>query len=865
MSTMTMDRKTLLSLAVVSDVPSDDTEVKYATAPSIRAGRYIYTNRSKSWPDFVKDLHRAATRAVTDKDAAGVFIGAPLVGEPGPNGLLARTKADAGVHTMVTLDVDGVDKHTDKVLPGVQSIHAALGALMALGIDAAAYTTWSDDGKGYRYRIVVPVTASPDAERDDDGYALLVQYLMMVAQGSDAMTDVTTAQDYRAMYYPCTKKTTDGRIIEPVIIRIADDPDARDGVLDAAKTIQRIRQHGTLGNVTVTSRKVSAPTRSARGRHWVYHTVAGHCPTLHEEFNRLYRPDEAIAAFMSDLYTVTTPYDDDANAGRALWADSTSGEPGLIFTDHVMTSEHAADLQGTYDAYDFVSLHLYKGMSDSDRDRAMRDLLADAQPDVVDLYDDRGVLKQAKEDGRVSDVSGDLWYTLDKTGKPSHVIVDRLAGVICARHHIITDRGTDAVYVYDESRGIWRVNNLGAIKAWIRDMIVTVDDRMYTPKLADDVLKTVKIRSYAARFEPDPDYIVLADGVYHVPTGVFTPGFRYDIQALSCKDFAYGSDTDTCPIFDELLQVCVPEYARLLLEQWIGYSLTYDYRWQQMVWIYGPGGTGKSTIMAIMDGLLGSSASHVALEDMQDLRSPKLVDLLGKTANLAADSRRMTLDDAPVLKTLTGGDTIQVRQVYSAAITMKNLAKLTFGTNHLPDFRDSSGGLARRIRIIDMSYRIDAETDPALIERNIRLMDAAHDRSRMASEYPAIFRRCIRAYSDAVSIGHLDDNTSLKGLVDLYERDNDPVRMWWESTYEIVPDAEGTQDIPIAKLKTSYNAWAADEIQRPITSPKLRAELQQIVGDAVRLTSRHQWVVYDVRRRLRAADTIGQGHPMIRP
>ena len=853
MNFMTSSSRThLIRLAVTHQCDSGSEPVSYATAPGIRDGVYIYRNRTGTWADFVRTLTDHAAIVSDTKDSA-VFIGAPMTGEPDEHGLRARRKGDVGLHTMVTLDIDGID-HDGRPVEGAQDMMGALTGLMGLGVDALGYTTWSDDGSERRYRLVIPLRVHETDEPDEDGYELLARYLMMVAQGGDSLSDPTTTQGYRAMYMPVTRRMDDGTTRTPTVFRLADDDGARDGVLDASATIEALRKDGFFSGAVVTA---GHSTHHYDGSHpWVYDLVDGHCTKLHEEFDRLFPPQDAIETFMGGIYRVVTPICDGIDSGRAIFEGSSTGQAGVQYGDRFITSHHGSDpVQGTHDSYDCVALHLWPALSDADRDQAMRDLMAEHVPEVVALYDDRGILIQARREGRIDSTSGDTWYQVSKSGKtPPRIIVDRLAGLICERHHIITDSRTGSVYVYDESRGIWRINDLAAIRGWIHDAITAVDDRMYTPRACEDVLQTIKVRSTADGFEPDTSYVVLADGVYHIPSATFTPGFRYDIRALSAKDFPYGGDVE-CPAFDEFLQVCVPPYARLLLEQWIGYSLTYDTRWQQMMWITGPGGTGKSTLLSLMDGLLGASASHVALEDMQNLQSPKLVDLIGKTSNLAGDSRFMKLDDAPILKTLTGGDVLQVRQVYSTAISFKNTAKLTFATNRMPDFRDSSGGMARRVRIIDMTYRIDAETDPDLILRNHDLMERLHDDAYMAEEYPAIFRRCIRAYLDAVSMGQLDDNNSLRSLAAGYQMDNDPVRGWWESKFELAPGAEGSRTMTMAQLRKAYNTWAVDNVYLPLTSVRLRQDLQQILGDALRQDAHRQWVVDGVRPLAKAAPT----------
>lgn len=146
---------------------------------------------------------------------------------------------------------------------------------------------------------------------------------------------------------------------------------------------------------------------------------------------------------------------------------------------------------------------------------------------------------------------------------------------------------------------------------------------------------------------------------------------------------------------------------------------------QKLVFFCGLGANGKTTYIELMAWLLGDYSKRIATEmQMHHQRSsqgpsPDIVGLKGQRliyCNEVEEGRRLA--EARV-KELTGGDTLSGRTPYAKAdITFKPTHKLMMVGNHLPEVRDMSHGMRRRMLMIPFNQVIpDKSQDPNLLDK----------------------------------------------------------------------------------------------------------------------------------------------------
>lgn len=190
--------------------------------------------------------------------------------------------------------------------------------------------------------------------------------------------------------------------------------------------------------------------------------------------------------------------------------------------------------------------------------------------------------------------------------------------------------------------------------------------------------------------------------------------------------FAAGA---TCPRYDSFMEVVQPSAPmREFLDDWNGYALTGDASEQKLVFHYGTGKNGKSTEMGIRLALSGDYGRSIPIETFVNegksrsagQATPDLA-MLRRVRNLstAEPEKGWKLNEA-LIKTLTGGDEVPVRELHRAYFMLKPEFKLTIGGNFKPNIGggEAESGMWRRMVLVDWRIKIARDQqDPHLLDK----------------------------------------------------------------------------------------------------------------------------------------------------
>ena len=141
---------------------------------------------------------------------------------------------------------------------------------------------------------------------------------------------------------------------------------------------------------------------------------------------------------------------------------------------------------------------------------------------------------------------------------------------------------------------------------------------------------------------------------------------------------------------------------REMLLQFMGLCLTRDTRPQKFMILNGAGGSGKSTLIRMLENMIGTdNLSHVSLKELSQRFAS--VGLLGKLLNSCADLEVSALEDTSVIKKILGEDSLRGEFKGKDSISFKNYSKLIFSTNELPlILSERTNGFYRRLMILNM-------------------------------------------------------------------------------------------------------------------------------------------------------------------
>lgn len=222
------------------------------------------------------------------------------------------------------------------------------------------------------------------------------------------------------------------------------------------------------------------------------------------------------------------------------------------------------------------------------------------------------------------------------------------------------------------------------------------------------------------------------------------------------------NDISSGEAVEDWLRFIVPDQAdREMLLGYAGYCLTRDTRQQKFLILNGGGGTGKSTVIRMIESAVGvDNISNISLSELTQRFAS--YGLLGKMLNSCADLELSALEDTSVLKKVLGEDALRGEAKGHDAFSFKSYAKLVFSTNELPVVKgEKTNGFYRRLLILNMNRVPDVKrTD---------LFDVLNQ------EIGYFIRLSVEALERMYKRGFLIESTNSKESVNRLRMDSDTV------------------------------------------------------------------------------------------
>ena len=262
-------------------------------------------------------------------------------------------------------------------------------------------------------------------------------------------------------------------------------------------------------------------------------------------------------------------------------------------------------------------------------------------------------------------------------------------------------------YVYRS--GVYVADMSGAyLKTEIRKLIYpemvksSVIDRVHKLFLqdADLQIKADEVNRYP------PEWICFRNGFFDPVSGDLIPHDpKYRAINQIPMEYHPGEQVSGVEV-EKWLRFIVPDPDdREMLLEYCGYCLTRDTRQQKFLILVGSGGSGKSTLIRMLENMIGTdNISHVSLKELSQRFAS--VGLLGKLLNSCADLEVSALEDTSVIKKILGEDSLRGEFKGKDSISFKNYSKLIFSTNELPlILSERTNGFFRRVLILTMDNR----------------------------------------------------------------------------------------------------------------------------------------------------------------
>jgi putative DNA primase/helicase len=283
----------------------------------------------------------------------------------------------------------------------------------------------------------------------------------------------------------------------------------------------------------------------------------------------------------------------------------------------------------------------------------------------------------------------------------------------------------------------------------------------------------------------DPQIAVTIDYWDRDPWLLGTPGGTVDLRTGELRDSdrsdgitktaMVAPDGGGCPQWLRFLAEATGNDQALVrfLQQWCGYCLTGVTREHALVFVYGPGGNGKTVFLNVVTTILRDYATTAAMDTFtashSDRHPTDLAMLRGARLVTASETEEGRAWAEAKIKQMTGGDRISARFMRQDFFEFTPQFKLTIVGNHKPVLRNVDEAARRRFNIVPFT-RKPANPDTQL-------------EHKLLAEAPGILGWMIAGCLDWQTNG-LCRPKVVVDATDAYFADQDLVGQWLEERCE---------------------------------------------------------------------------------
>ena len=318
-------------------------------------------------------------------------------------------------------------------------------------------------------------------------------------------------------------------------------------------------------------------------------------------------------------------------------------------------------------------------------------------------------------------------------------------------------------------------------------------------------------------------YVQVKDGKVELTSPDKSLGLKHSLICEFQPDFGPATQ------FEKFLEMILPDPAvRSRVQEYIGYTLTSDARYQKAQLWLGSGANGKGVLANIVQKLHRNTAA-IRLDALDGF---SLSVLLGASLIYVDEVPKARINEQ-MLKSLIAGEKIQIDRKYETPLSTHIRGKWLVLGNHLPAITDHSIGFWRRWDIVPFNVTIkESERDPLLANSIIR------------TEMPGVLNWALEGLLRLQKRGAFEVTlpVAMQNILSDAKRESNSVQAWFEENDIVASHSlQSTKD----EIYEHYREWCSRNGMASMASPRFWQTIRGIVSlDEVRRREGSQQVRY---------------------
>ena len=364
---------------------------------------------------------------------------------------------------------------------------------------------------------------------------------------------------------------------------------------------------------------------------------------------------------------------------------------------------------------------------------------------------------------------------------------------------------SERLYLYNYYRGVYQNISDNELKAITSTIVNSLSLSLWKRSKESEYIAS--FRNYAmskhsyTQYFHGLKYIAFTNGTLDILSGELLP----HSPSFNCSNsFNYAFDeTAQCPLFEQTLNIIFQGDQSLVesFRDMFGAFLLHGEgdSIDRFFIFLGAGGNGKSVIADVIAHVM--SEENCSAKPLADLSKEfAMASIYDKMLNISSEEKR-TVIDTELLKLITSSDRVSINQKYQVEFKAKPHVKLLSCANHLPDFRDDSDGLLRRIQVFPFNVRFVNNPNK---NNPLEYPKDPHLKAKLFAEREGILNWALvgsrRVYTNGMQVSMAPAS---KKFVEKIKTEANPVRVFVESC---IFHANGAK-IASPNVFNQYQTW----------------------------------------------------------
>ena len=405
--------------------------------------------------------------------------------------------------------------------------------------------------------------------------------------------------------------------------------------------------------------------------------------------------------------------------------------------------------------------------------------------------------------------------TVPRSKKDSYLI--GIAEYLDKKFKITIHKLTGRLHIYNKTGGIYKSYNETEFSGFLKN---EYGERF----LKDEVIKIMG--AFSNIKEESEDYIAFKNCLLNLQT-LKTREFTSDEFVVFQVPFNWNPEAKSEFFEGKVREILVDDQRFKKFLELNGYNFTKDNPHNLITLLIGPGGNGKTTLMALIKIIFHSSVAAVGLHQFEN--DFGLQPILGKRINIMPDIKKNFLKDIGMLKAVTGEDETTVNRKYKDPITTKLGCKVIGAGNHLPRIEEDTQALWRRIIIIELTNTFKNPTIKKRLLNDTEGIEWFIYESIQAYKKVKINGKSLQKSASEVRKEYLRlSDPCLYAAEELFEKTNEPEDyVTREEIVKMISDFLKANELNKPKHNGTYytaiRAMGGEEIDKTINSEHVRS------------------------------------------